>query len=412
MPETGKRVSWVELYLDLVFVLAVGELAHLIVATPHRSTVWITLGLFLPLWWTWVGFAVLYNRHGSEDSGLQRILFLGASIPVGVAAVAVEPASHGHSTAFVISLAVTRVILTVAYAHDEEPGSSAGDVLRIRTSRASTISALLFVASIWVPSPVRYLLWAVAILQESRVMLTRDRDAAELARRTHSFAAMTPREPGEALDAHHFAERFGLFIIILLGEVVVEAGQAAASGHVETTSGWSALVAAMLLAAALWWTYFDSVVELNLRVLELSGGSPTAARAIFAIGHMIPAFALLMAAAGTGLLLEHDPPKIAYWLLGIGAALYLTGSRAFLRIGPRNRRVLRLALGVALFLAGLLHRVLGPHAYVWLIAVWVAACAALSTGAEGPPAAEPAREAELPPELETPPAAAESHDDD
>ena len=50
MPEAGKRVSWVELYLDLVFVLAVGELAHLIVAAPERSTVWVTLGLFLPLW--------------------------------------------------------------------------------------------------------------------------------------------------------------------------------------------------------------------------------------------------------------------------------------------------------------------------------------------------------------------------
>ena len=88
----GKRVSWVELYLDLVFVLAVGQLAHLIVVEPESRSVWIALGLFLTLWWTWVGFAVLYNRHGA-DRPEQRLLFLAASVPAGVAAVAIAPAS-------------------------------------------------------------------------------------------------------------------------------------------------------------------------------------------------------------------------------------------------------------------------------------------------------------------------------
>ena len=57
MDGQGKRVSWVELYLDLVFVLAVAQLAHLIVAEPVMRSVWIALGLFFTLWWTWVGFA-------------------------------------------------------------------------------------------------------------------------------------------------------------------------------------------------------------------------------------------------------------------------------------------------------------------------------------------------------------------
>jgi low temperature requirement protein LtrA len=64
----GWRASaWVELYLDLVFVLAIGQLAHLIVAQPEMHSVWIALGLFFTLWWTWVGFAVLYNRHGADE---------------------------------------------------------------------------------------------------------------------------------------------------------------------------------------------------------------------------------------------------------------------------------------------------------------------------------------------------------
>jgi low temperature requirement protein LtrA len=213
-------------------------------------------------------------------------------------------------------------------------------------------------------------------------MLEENRDAARRARRDRDLGALAPTNPGEALDPHHFAERFGLFLIILLGEVVVEAGQASVDGHVATAAGWAALIAAMLLAAGLWWTYFDSTVEINLRVLELSGGSPTMARAIFAVGHMLPAFALLITAAGVGLLLEEDPPRIAYWLSCIGIGMYLAGTRAFL-MATRVPGIVRTLLLVATFLLGRLEPVLSPHAYVWLLAGWVAMCALLTTRSAG-----------------------------
>jgi low temperature requirement protein LtrA len=155
-----------------------------------------------------------------------------------------------------------------------------------------------------VPEPARYVLWAIAIGGESGAILDEDREAMRRARREHDLDALRPADPADRLDPHHFAERFGLFLIILLGEVVVSAGQAAVDGHVATFDGWAALGAAMILAAALWWLYFDAASEMNLKVLELSGGSPTIARAIFAVGHTLPAFALLIVAAGVGLLLE------------------------------------------------------------------------------------------------------------
>jgi low temperature requirement protein LtrA len=180
-----------------------------------------------------------------------------------------------------------------------------------------------------VPGPFRYVLWAIAIGIESNATLAEDREAAHRLRRDRDFSALQPADPAEALDAHHFAERFGLFLIILLGEVVVEAGQGsvavAATGA--TAGGWATLVAAMLLAAALWWLYFDSVAEINLRVLELSGGSPTMARAIFAVGHMLPAFALLITAAGVGLLLEEER-RASPTGSCIGIGMYLAGTRA------------------------------------------------------------------------------------
>lgn len=377
--ESGKRVSWVELYLDLVFVLAVGQLAHLIVAAPERHSVWVALGLFATLWWTWVGFAVLYSRQG-DDEQVQRLLFLLGSVPIGVAAVAIDPASTGDSTVFALSLAAARLVLAGAHMS----GGGREDLLRRRITRACLGSAALFAISIVVPEPFRYGLWAIAIVVESRAMLDEDREATGRLRRDHDLAALAPDDPAEALDAHHFAERFGLFLIILLGEVVVQAGQTSVDGHVASTSGWAALVAAMLLAAGLWWLYFDSAARINLKVLDLSGGSPTIAKAIFAVGHMLPAFALLITAGGVGLLLGEDPPRIAYWLACIGIAIYLGGTRVFMATTGRASHVVRVVVLIATFQLARLHTELTPHAYLWLLAVWVAMCAALTTrGSDG-----------------------------
>jgi low temperature requirement protein LtrA len=373
--DSGKRVSWVELYLDLIFVLAVGRLAHLIVAEPEAASVWKALGLFVTLWWTWIGFAVLYNRLGA-DAPAQRLLFLAGSVPMGVAAVALDPASEGDSTVFAVSMAVTRLVLAGAHGG----GGGPRDLLRARIARAYALSALLFLVSLALPGPWRYVLWAIAIAAESGALLEDDREASRHLRQrggrtAEALQAMAPTRPGEALDPHHFAERFGLFLIILLGEVVVEAG--AGSVHVDTTGGWAALVASMILAGALWWLYFDSAADINLRVLELSGGSPTIARTIFAVGHMLPAFSLLMIAAGVGLMLEQDTPHIAYSLASLGLGIYLLGTRVFLRAGKRISGAARALLLVATFFLPRLD--LEPYAFLWLLAGWAVMCAGLST---------------------------------
>jgi low temperature requirement protein LtrA len=379
MSEPGKRVSWVELYLDLVFVLAVGQIAHVIVDRPATSSVWIALGLFATLWWTWVGFTVLYNRHG-DDAPAQRLLFLAGSVPAGVAAVAIAPASTGDAAVLALSLAAIRLVLAAGYiAGRDRDELTESRALGRRITQACLASAALFAVSAAVSGPVRYVLWATGIVVESRAALDEDRAAMHRARREHDLSALAPKDPADALESHHFAERFGLFLIILLGEVVVEAGQGALDGATATTGGWAALAAAMVLAAALWWVYFDSVAEINLEVLQLSGGSPSMARAIFAVGHMLPAFALLLVAAGVGLLLEHDPPRIAFWLGCVGLGIYLAGTRALRLARGRLGRVARLALVVATFQLARLSPALSPHAFLCLVAGWSVMCAALTT---------------------------------
>ena len=263
-------------------------------------SVWIALGLFVTLWWTWIGFAVLYNRHGADDRraaaavpGRQRP---GRAWPRSRSSPRRGP-QHG--------------VRAQPGGHARRAGGRARGRRRLarrarRGSRAPT-SPRRCCSSSRSGCPSR----GATCSGRSRSAASRARCCARTARRRrarrdHDFPRWRPSIRARRSTPHHFAERFGLFLIILLGEVVISAGDASRRGAA-TTAGWVALAAAMVLAAALWWLYFDAAAEINLRVLELSGGSPTMARAIFAAGHMLPAFALILIAAGLGLLLEGRP---------------------------------------------------------------------------------------------------------
>jgi hypothetical protein len=86
---------------------------------------------------------------------------------------------------------------------------------------------------------------------------------------------------------------------------------------------------------------------------------------------MLPAFALLLVAAGVGLLLEEDPPRIAYWLACVGMGIYLGGTRTYPRAGARIPHAWGPVLLIATFALGWLWHELTPHAYLWLLAGWV-----------------------------------------
>jgi len=105
----GKRVGWVELYFDLVFVFAVGQVAHGIVTDPHWSRVAAALGLFMTLWWTWIGFAVLYNRRGDDSRTADRLFMLAGTLPCAIAATQAHHVFEGHPAVFALALAGVRL---------------------------------------------------------------------------------------------------------------------------------------------------------------------------------------------------------------------------------------------------------------------------------------------------------------
>ena len=160
-------------------------------------------------------------------------------------------------------------------------------------------------------------------------------------------------------------------MIILLGEIVVSVGAAALDVEDRGASYWVGLLSGLVLAAALWWIYFDSAAEVNEYVLRSSGGNPALAYGLYAGGHLGPAFSLLAIAAGVNLVLHEHPTSAAVWLVTAGLGGYLIGTRAVsTTTGNRTGRWLGLALVIATVCLALLQHVIAATGVVAVTAVW------------------------------------------
>ncbi|MET7402074.1 low temperature requirement protein A [Dactylosporangium sp. NPDC005572] len=372
----GKRVSWVELYFDLVFVFAVSQVAHVMVGQPDAGAVFGALGLFATLWFTWIGFVLLYNRRGDDRRLVDRLVILAGTVPCAIAATQAHHAFEHHAAGFAVALAGARVVLAAGYLLQAER----------RAALAYLVSALVFAASTATHGAWTYVLWGLALGHEIAVVLLRGgreqlrtlrrsrqevRDLQERRRERLEAQITPPADRAVAVDAAHLAERFGLFMIILLGEVVISVGGAALDRGEEDLGYWLSLGGGLVLAGALWWIYFHSMASLNERLLVASGGNPSLAHTLYASGHLMPAFALLVVAAGVNLSLHDDPPKAAAWLVTAGLAAYLAGTRV---LAPARRHwygglVRMLVLGGTACLA-LLANVLVTPAVVAVAAGW------------------------------------------
>jgi low temperature requirement protein LtrA len=188
-----------------------------------------------------------------------------------------------------------------------------------------------------------------------------------------------PSDPHRAVDSAHLSERFGLFMILLLGEVVITTGTAALDRPSDDVGYWLALVGGLVLAGALWWVYFTSAAEIYERMLSFSGGNPLLAYSLYAAGHLVPAFALLMVAAGVNLSLQEPAPPTAAWFVTAGLTVYLIGTRA-VADGTRRWYVVlaRIAVLAGTVCVALLERVLPAPVVIVVIAVWAVAIAAVA----------------------------------
>jgi low temperature requirement protein LtrA len=238
-------VTPLELFFDLVFVLALTQCTTLMASEPTWTGLakgFLVLGV---LWWAWVGYSWLTSVVNPEE-GAVRIVMFGAMAALLVVALCVPDAFGDTALLFAIAYGLVRAahIALFLLASRDQP------LLRqsvLGLAGGSALGVGLLVAAAFADGWLQGGLWALALLL----------DMGE----PYLFGA-----EGWQLVPHHFAERHGLIIIIALGESIVAIGVGAEGVGVDA----GVVVAATLgiaIAAAVWWLYFDVVATLAERLL-------------------------------------------------------------------------------------------------------------------------------------------------
>ncbi|HEY9854502.1 MAG TPA: low temperature requirement protein A [Stenomitos sp.] len=299
--DTGERhATWLELYYDLVFAVAMTELDIGFSAELTLAGFLKAVSLFVPIWWAWVGHTVYATRFDTDDI-VHRFFTFALMLAATAMAIQVESSLKGGFVPFVLSYTAARLCLILLYlrARRHVPEAHAMTSLYIG---GFGVGGLLWGLSIWAPWPLRGVLWVVGIGVDLATPWVGRRIQREL-----------------PLDPAHFPERFGLFTLIVLGVSIL--GVIRGVAHVVWTLPYGlAGVLAFFLVACLWWSYFTFVDEAELEDTLRSGRS-------YIYGHL----PLLIGLSSIGTALEHfileaASPRVqapTLWLMSAGVVLWL-----------------------------------------------------------------------------------------
>jgi low temperature requirement protein LtrA len=236
-----RKVSFLDLFFDLVFVVAVAEIAHVLYDHPDAWGLGAFMLLFTPVWWLWIG-STFYTERFETSEVSHRLFTVLQMIPiVGIAAFA-HGAFAGQSIAFAVSYIVGRAIVISLWVRGGYHDRSAARLTSVY-ALGFGFGVLFWIASVFVPTPLRYWLWLAGLVVDLIV----------------SWATVGLQQGLPKLSTTRLPERFALFTIIVLGESIVgTVGGLAAQGRLSSTD-ISTGILGLLTAVMLWWMYFDTV---------------------------------------------------------------------------------------------------------------------------------------------------------
>jgi low temperature requirement protein LtrA len=328
----GERVKPLELFFDLVFVLAVTQCTALMV----EQASWEGLGqgalILALLWWAWVGYSWLTSVVDPEE-GTVRIALFGAMAAVLLASLSLPEAFGDGALEFALAYCAVRaghIALFVLASRDDPALRHAVSGFAVGTAAGCG----LLIAGSFLDTGGQVALWTLAL-------------------------ALDMGEPylapagGWRLAPAHFAERHGLIMIVALGESIVALGVAAEVGLSFGVA--AAAVLGIALVCELWWIYFDIVAIANVRRLVRAPDGPERnelARDVYSYLHFPLVAGIVITAFGLHDTLAHveDPltTLAAFALLG-GVAIYLLGHVAVRLRGAGTLSRRRLLVALALF---------------------------------------------------------------
>ena len=327
----GEQVSPLELFFDLVFVLAITQCTQLM--SNHPTWEGLARGLLVLglLWWSWVGYAWVTSVVDPEDDAVRLVVF-AAMAGLLIVALAVPAAFDDLGVTFALAYGVVRYgQLGLFMLASRDNAALRHSVLTLAGS--TTAGVAILVGGTFFDGGTQAAIWAGAL-------------ALDMAG-PYFFGS-----EGWRLVPAHFAERHGLILIIALGESIVAIGVGVGDGL--SFGQGAAAVVGIALAAAMWWLYFDVVALVAARRLEQAEPGRVQnemARDSYSYLHFPMVAGIVLVALGMKKTLgEVEDPLAtvpAFALLG-GLAAYLLGHVSFryrhIRTINTRRTVLALIL--------------------------------------------------------------------
>ena len=302
----GERsASFVELFFDLVFVFGVTQVVVSIHGHLDWPTMWraaVVLGL---LWWAWSQFTWAAGA-ADFDELIPRVVLLAATAGIFVTAVSVNGAWGDDGATFGLGyfgvMALAGVFVWLRARGTETMAGMIAYMPRVLAG------ASLVAVGGFLEGDLRSALWIGGIV-------------------LNLLGAAQGGRYEWAIDSDHFTERHGLFVIIVLGEALIAIGVGTV-GHPGTLAFFAAGTAALTLALAMWWAYFDWPYVVGRRVMkDMSGLERTRfARDGYTLAHYPLIAGVVVFAVGAEEILAH-PDAVASaphrWALAGGLAVYL-----------------------------------------------------------------------------------------
>ncbi|HEY7081971.1 MAG TPA: low temperature requirement protein A [Nitrososphaeraceae archaeon] len=250
--ERERHASWLELFYDLVFASAVSEIGHSLYVNNNSILEFLgTISLFVPVWWAWMG-VTFYAARFETDDVIHRIFVLLQMMGAAALTINIHGALAETSSNFAISYGAIRGFLVIEYLRTGRRIPAARKFAN-GLARGFLISTILWLLSAIVPTPIRFMIWALAIAV--------DMSTAILVQRKH--VQLTP-------NIFHLPERMGLFTLIVIGETVFGL-VASLSEHEWDVESIISIGAGLTIAFTLWWMYFDNVEGSPIRAFRERG---------------------------------------------------------------------------------------------------------------------------------------------
>jgi low temperature requirement protein LtrA len=320
VPHQHSRVTYAELFFDLVFVFAVTQISHTLLGRFTPLGALQTTLLFLAVWWVWVYTSWITNWLNPELTPVRVLLFL---LMLGglVLSTSIPKAFESRGLWFALAYATMQVGRTIFLLVSTPPAQSLARINAVRILVWLLMSAVFWVAGGFSEGYQRLVLWAVALGIEYISPAVRFW--------IPKYGASSVAD--WVVEGGHMAERCAGFIIIALGESIVVTG-ATFADLAWTMDTVVAFVSAFIGALAMWWIYFHKGAEAGSEQISNSAEPGRLARLAYTYLHLPIVAGIILSAVANELVLthpaEHSDVRTVLSAIG-GPLLFLLGTILF-----------------------------------------------------------------------------------